>query len=351
MKQLRQAAARERRLPVYWWLGLMVLTGGCLVAVVYRHWPHLAGLVAILLGGAWLAPVLAYYSLAMPRRPETTLPAGRGSFAEWKHQVQLLGRLLLYYGDVPHLPLDMQQRLRDARNDLRDVLRAHPLRDDLERVADRVVQNAVIPMKIWQWAEFGPSIADLVHRYEAESAALADEDERALALQTWVQRSAAEMARNCMPRMLEYERLECMFACSTLAILAAQAHGNAIHPIELAAMFAVNWCDFTEPWLPALLPGRVINYHREHPDPWKPAPAASPAAPAAAEAILSAPASAGAPDLAGKWVIRNGKRYRRVRVRRKRRHARRNGGPSLGHILLSFGQWVRYSIRAWISFR
>ena len=51
-------------------------------------------------------------------------------------------------------------------------------------------------------------------------------------------------------------------------------------------------------------------------------------------------------------MIRNGKRYRRVRVRHKhRRHSHRSRGPSPVDVFLSFGQWLRYSVRAWMLFR
>ena len=39
----------------------------------------------------------------------------------------------------------------------------------------------------------------------------------------------------------------------------------------------------------------------------------------------------------------------RVRVRKRRRHRYR--GPSILDILLSFGQWLRYSIRSWMLYR
>ena len=67
---------------------------------------------------------------------------------------------------------------------------------------------------------------------------------------------------------------------------------------------------------------------------------------AAAEDAAAAPADGGI-------VIRNGKRYRRVRVRSRssRRHHRRHLGPSVFDNLLSFGQWVRYSVRSWLLTR
>ena len=57
MDHLRQLAARERRAPIYWWLGLMVVTGGFLVAMVYHHSAVGAALLAGLLAIAWVAPL------------------------------------------------------------------------------------------------------------------------------------------------------------------------------------------------------------------------------------------------------------------------------------------------------
>jgi hypothetical protein len=40
----------------------------------------------------------------------------------------------------------------------------------------------------------------------------------------------------------------------------------------------------------------------------------------------------------------------RVRVRRQYRRAKYRG-PSVFQVLLSFGQWVRYSFRSWLFYR
>ena len=68
MKELRQAAARERRFPIFWWLFLMVLTGGMFVAAIYDHAPRAAWLIGVLLAAAWAAPLVALQSLIPPRR-------------------------------------------------------------------------------------------------------------------------------------------------------------------------------------------------------------------------------------------------------------------------------------------
>ena len=83
MQQLRQAAARERRAPIYWWLLLMVATGGALVWAVHGHSRPGAFFVAVLLGAAWAAPLVALRSLMAPPRAKKPAPApGAGSFAD-----------------------------------------------------------------------------------------------------------------------------------------------------------------------------------------------------------------------------------------------------------------------------
>ena len=50
MNQLRQAAARERRVPMFWWTGMALLMGGGLYLLLRPHSPFFAGLLAFLLG-------------------------------------------------------------------------------------------------------------------------------------------------------------------------------------------------------------------------------------------------------------------------------------------------------------
>ena len=63
-----------------------------------------------------------------------------------------------------------------------------------------------------------------------------------------------------------------------------------------------------------------------------------------------------AADEANGTIAVNGKIYRRkrVRVRVGRRHRPRHHshrGPSILGIFLSFGQWIRYSVRSWMLYR
>ncbi len=327
MQELRQAAARERQVPILWWGLVMLATGGALVGMIHIHSPHGSVLVAILLAAAWGAPLVALHSLAAPKRPTRPAPEpGAGSFSDWLEQAHCLGRVLLYYGDNPHLPPDIRQQLRGAREDLRDTLRAHPLRDDLERVCSRVRTETIAQVKAWFAREYRPDIRELANDYEQAAGAHMDEDERLLALQRAVERAAAMMSRNCMPRLLERERLRCARDCAWLAVQATAVHLGRVSPVDLAEMLVIEWSDFSEPWQPASAFRRALRRLET----------ASPVPPPAAAAATPGP---------GELVVRNGRTYRRVRVRRKHRHRYR--GPSLFDLMISFGQWVRYSVRAW----
>ncbi len=334
MNQLQQAATRERRAPIFWWLMMMVATGGALVVMVHSLSRSTALFLAVMLVAAWVAPMVAQHSLVAPRRAKRPPPRpGEGSHGEWREQANLLGRVLLYYGENRDLPPGMRQEIQAARGDLHDTLKSHPLRDDLERVCQRIREGALRKMKDWYWLEYSHRIREILREYERETGATADEDERLLALQAAVENAAAAMARSCMSRMLERERLICAQNCAWLASQCAQGRSGTVSPIELAAMLVIEWSDFSEPWQPARMLQRAMARLREGQ-----LPAAEPAlaADAAAEA---APAP---------------KKYRRVRVRirRKRyRHPRPYRGPSILDVLLSFGQWVRYSVRAWTLYR
>ena len=335
MNQLRQAAARERRAPIFWWLAVMLVSGAALVCATHGQSRNVAALLAILLLGGWVAPLVALASMAAPRRAKKPAPApGEGSYAEWRKQARLLGRVLLYYEDNPNLPVDLRRKLGAAREDLRDTLKAHPLRDDLERVCQRIRAGAIQDVKDWFGREYRQEIRDLANAYEQEAAARMDEDARLLALQGAVSNAAALMSRNCMPRMLERERLACATDCAWLAIQAAVVHAGRISPVDLSEMLVIEWSDFSEPWRPASALRRAMErLERKDPDP----------VPASVAAV---------PGGDGTVVLRNGKKYRRVRVRRQhRRHRAHSRGPSLVDVFLSFGQWVRYSIRSWLLYR
>ncbi len=330
MKQLREAVTRERRAPIYWWFALLALTTGGWLWAVWQHSPHGAMMLGVLVVTAWVAPLVALYSLTAPRHPLHAAPApGTGSFREWQKQARRLGQLLLYYGDVPDLPNALRESLHAARADLRDTLRAHPLRDDLERVCARIRDGAVREVKAWFAREYRRDIRSLADEYEQTYSAGMDPDRRLLALQNAVEKAVVMMSRNCMPRMLERERLACATQCAWLAVQGAAQQGG-VAPVDLAEMLVIEWSDFTEPWQPAQALARAMA--RLEP----PVESAATATP-----VVVAPPT--------------GKRYRRVRVRakhRRPRHAhRRDRGPSIAEILMSFGLRLRYSFRSWLLFR
>ncbi len=345
MKQLRQAAAREQWAPVAWWFVLALAEEGALYAMVHRLSPHGALMMGVVLLAAWLAPLLAFLSLASPGRArELPPPPGEGTYEEWNRQGKLLGKVLLYFEDNPDLPPDLRRTLRAARADLRDTFGAHPLRDDLERVCQRVRTGAIHDMKDWFWQEYRGTTRELRQAFE-EKAQDGEGQDRLTALQEAVEDAAARMVRRCMPRMLERERLTCARDCAWLASQALHGEGLRFSPIERAAALVVEWCDFSEPWQPSLVLRRAVERLEREAGSASLQDAAIPAGGGEGEAGAS---GAGAEQI----VIRNGKKYRRVRVRKRhRRHSRHYRGPSLVDLLLSFGQWVRYSIRSWWLYR
>ena len=322
MNRLRQAAARERRVPILWWFLLMLVAGGKLFLMAYGHSRPIAFLLAFLLAAAWAAPLVAFLSLSMPRRAKKPAPApGEGTYEEWMKQARLLGRVLLYYEENKGIPADLRRSIRAARADLRDTFRAHPLRDDLERVCRRIRAGVMKAAKDWFAREYRADIRELANEYEQAAIAGMDADQRLVALQNAVSNAAALMSRNCMPRMLERERLACAVDCSWLAVQAAVARVGQDSPVDLAEMLVIEWSDFSEPWQPARALQRALERLQM---------ASGAGAP---EADAKAPdATAAAPG--------NLRRVR-VRVKRRRYRHRRNRGPSLWDILLSFGQWVR----------
>lgn len=349
MHRLRQAATRERRAPTFWWFGLLVVTGGSLVWMVHDHSRPGAILLGLLLVAAWGAPLVAFLSLSAPHRAKDASPApGHGTYSEWMKQARLLGRVLLYHRDNPDLWRELHSTLQIANLDLRDTFRAHPLRDDLERVCQRVREGAIRDVKDWFWQEHRREVQDLQNGFEQALTEGMGEDERLTALQAAVEDAAAMMTRRCMPRMLERERIACALDCAWLAAQTANGHAESISPIKLAAALVVEWIDFSEPWQPALVLHRAVERIRGAQD--LPVSAAAAMPPPTSASVVGMEKTSPAESSAG--VPRKLRRVR-VRVRTGRRHHRRHHsrGPSLVDIFLSFGQWVRYSIRAWMLYR
>ena len=163
-----------------------------------------------------------------------------------------------------------------------------------------------------------------------------------------------------MPRLLESERLACAVECSWLGTVSVYAIEGMSSPIQVAARLVIEWSDFSEPWRPARMLRHVLKQMGlSVPVPAEPEGkgAAAPVpfelvgteSPAALEADPVAVADAApieTPDATPK------RRRVRVRVRRDhRRYRRQKRGPSILDILLSFGQWIRYSIRSWMLYR
>ncbi|MCK5805699.1 MAG: hypothetical protein KAI66_22895, partial [Lentisphaeria bacterium] len=189
MKQLRQAAARERRAPILWWFLMTLTMGGGICLFIWSHSHDAAVFAAILFAAVWVAPLFAFMSLAAPHRAKAPPPArGEGTYDEWLKQARLLGRVLLYYGDNPAIPGELRHAFHDARMDLHDTLKAHPLRDDLERVCQRIREGAIKEMKNWFAGEYRRDIRELANEYEQAASAGMDPDKRLLALQDAVEK-------------------------------------------------------------------------------------------------------------------------------------------------------------------
>jgi len=367
MKYLRKAAARERRAPILWWFLMIATMTGMLCLLIWQHSHDFSIFLGFLLAGIWFAPLVAFLSLSAPRRARAPVPEpGAGSYRDWIKQARLLGRLLLYYADNPELSDEVKQSIRLAREDLRDTLKAHPLSDDLERVCGRIRSGALQKVKAGFWDEHRRHIEELAHEVESSIHASDDEDEQLLIQHSVVEDAAALMARHCMPRMLERERLACAIDCSWLAAQTAVAHREQVSPAELAARLVIEWSDFSEPWQPARvlrrvlgavgvkptlpMPVSVVPVSDSVPAPLAPELSADESLADSPSATISTPpAKAGEespPSLPPK------RRKVRVRVRRDhRRYRQKKCGPSIQDILLSFGQWIRYSIRSWMLYR
>jgi len=355
MKHLRNAAARERRAPILWWFLMVVTLTGMLCFLVWQHSHDFSIFLGFLLAAVWLAPFVAFLSLSAPRRAQRPAPAeGEGSYNEWIKQARLLGRLLLYYSDNRELSDKVHQAIRSAREDLRDTLKSHPLADDLQRICIRIRTGALKEVKAGFWKANRSRIQDLTHEVEDSVASSADEDEQLLIQQMAVEDAAALMARHCMPRMLERERLACAIDCAWLAAQAAAAHKDHVSPTELAARLVIEWSDFSEPWQPARMLRRALESVGV--EPTIPVIVTSPSISLAEEtpADCSAPEAASEPLSSPVPDESAPPKRRRVRVRVRRdnhRHRQKKRGPLIQDILLSFGQWIRYSIRSWMLYR
>jgi hypothetical protein len=83
---------------------------------------------------------------------------------------------------------ELRRTIHAAREDLRDTFKAHPLRDDLERVCQRIRAGALRETKDWFAREYRRDIRELANEYEQAAAAGMDPDQRLLALQGAVEK-------------------------------------------------------------------------------------------------------------------------------------------------------------------
>ena len=203
MNRLRQVATSERRGPIVWWFVLLLATNLVLLVLAYKYSWRWTAFFGALLMAAWVAPLALMHARAAPRRAKRMPPQpGEGTFDEWAQYARTLGRLVMYYGDILDLSPEIRRKLKDAQADLRDTLRAHPLRDDLERVCERIRAGAVEPIKDWFARKHDPEIRALENAYEQAASVRMDEDFHLLTLQAAVENAAALMTRSCMPRQL-----------------------------------------------------------------------------------------------------------------------------------------------------
>ena len=261
----------------------------------------------------------------------------------------------------------MQRELLEAHRELRAVLRAHPLGDDLERECTRLRNGPMHLARRTAWLSVWPQVKDLEARWHDSSGdgGLASAARQHL-LHELVGAAAAAATGGVLPRLLERERWECVELSTDYALQLAAAPGHPlVSPIALAAALAIDWSDFSVPLDPETTRANIAAFFAENGI----SPAATPATdnlqPAApgAPGFLQPPVaphpavSAGQPAPAAPPAP---KRYRRVRVKvRHERHRHRSvvtrlfGEPfaSVRRGIVSFAQWLRYAFRAWWMYR
>lgn len=368
------AATRERNVLPAWWLGLSLVLGGILI------WKFAAAMgtsmivfAAIVLAGVAFAPWAARRSLTMPRRAAEPAPApGEGTYDQWRRQCKWIGSFLIYELDNPNLSPEGRAAMRAACGEMRGVLKAHPLSDDLERLCLQMRRDGVEKGKEDLWQAMQPGIQECRNWMEEQMAEVDSIDQRMEFLREVIGGTVATLSRIVLPRLLEEERVLCMTDCVWLATYALHSVDTTAMPVELSAALVLEWSDLSQPWTPASALDRALERLNQpaavFPSSLAPVAATAPAA-AAPRTIPPesssppppapvAPAPAAEPDAAadstgnGEHItIINGKRYRRVRVRKyKRSHRRKKSHVMLmdaRSILLSFGQWIRYSVRSW----
>ena len=354
----RRAATRERLAFAGWWAGLAFACGAGLVAFIWARWPTVGLFAAVALGGAWLGPILAWASLRAPRRNELPWPPPGAGYDAWHRQTNALGRMFLYHQDDPALPKNVRRELLQANRELRAVLRARPIGDDLERECTRLREGPVALAKKTAWLAVWPTVKDLEAAWR-ESATTHTGAARHHLLHELVGAAAAAASEGVLPRLLARERWECVELTTDYSLQLAAAPGRpVVSPIALAAALAIEWADFSIPFDPEPVRDHLAAFLSANgiaPAVAVPPPAPLPPPPPPAEA--PAPAEAPEPPITPPPPAKHYRRVR-VRVRHERHHHRtllcRMVEDSLSSIhrgCFSFAQWLRYVVRSWLLYR
>ena len=350
----RRAATRERLAFAGWWAALALVCGAGLVAFVWARWPTVGLFASIALAGAWLGPVLAWASLRAPRRNDAPWPATGAGYDSWRRQANAIGRMLLYHQDDPALPKNVRRELLQAHRDLRSVLRAHPLSDDLERECARLRDGPVALAKKTAWLAVWPTVKDLESSWR-ESASTHTGSARHHLLHELVGAAAAAASEGVLPRLLARERWECVELTTDYSLQLAAVPGRpVVSPIALAAALAIEWSDFSIPFDPDPV--------RDHLAAFLSANGIAPIVPESTPLIPPAevPTPAAVPEPPLTLPPPPQKHYRRVRVRVRHEHHHHRSllhrlvGPPLDSVSRGFGsffQWLRYWFRAWRLYR
>jgi hypothetical protein len=338
MTQQLAASAREHRAFGVWWFFIALVTSLIVVWMLNAYSTTAAWFAAIILIGFSLAPWAALYSLKSPRRSVHPPPEpGQGDYDAWKRDASNLGRLLLYQEENAWLTQESRVFLKSACQDLRETLRAHPLSDDLERICLRIRREIIPQAKAAGWRAMWPALQKMQEAYEQRQAKAHTPGERMQVLREMTGGAAAMASRICMSRLLEGERVMCMMDCAWVAAYTLQGGTASVSPIALSAALVLEWSDFSIPWDPAVARQQALARLN-----------------APAEAVEDVPKrDVTLPETAPFEIplVISEKKYKRVRVRKHKHHRSRwrhhSGAPSIGDIFVSFGQWIRYSIRSW----
>lgn len=365
-------AAREQCGALLWWAALWLVQAAVLLALVHARWPQHAAFAAILQLAALLAPLAARWSLLPPRRAKRPPPPGNAPYADWIVPVRMVGRFLLYQEHNPNLSPETLSSIRAAGADLRETLRHHPLSDDLERAHDKIRSGPLLLWKTDCWTRCLPEADALAARFAALSPGTLDPYfSRFNAL--W---AVARLAiHHCMPDLLEQETYKAQNATVHLALLARQLGVLPHVPLHrLAVLCAIEWCDFSLPWVPSDVIARIqaLPFPDEATDASTPAPPLPDPPPPPPVEIPPPPTPSPAdtppaPDATINGIPpREGRHHRHHRHSRSRpadpippRHHRHRSRLTpdtreirhIRNIFLTFAQRIRYTLRAWFLYR